>query len=318
MILSPATQLGLRLLLALSPDPSDGAYRRSRVADPEVAVSARHCLYWRESTQIVFNQNSAGNPALPGESVFAAVTSSFGVWNSAFSTCGSLAFIEGPRVSDRKLGYSVTAGASNVNQVLFRTKKCQQLAPAADSCWDDGSCNNAYDCWNHEPGSIGVTTTTYDVRTGRIFDADIELNAANFKFSTADSPVCAPPDLTQSCVATDVQNTVTHEVGHLVGLDHAASTESTMSAKATPGELQKRNLDPGTERAVCEIYPKAGASQDCVDGSGEGGSSPNGSGGSGCATSGELAGGALLAWPLLMLGARRFGLAKAGARRCHG
>lgn len=303
MILSSAVFLGLRLLLALAPDPADGAYKRSRVADPTVEASARHCLYWTEKSRVFFNQNTAGDPALPGEGVFAAVTSSFQTWNSAFASCGSLSFAEGPRVTDRKLGYSITAGSSNVNQVLFRSRKCSTVAPAADPCQKDDSCGNAYDCWNHDSGSIGVTTTTYDVRTGRIFDVDIELNAANFKFSTADSPVCAPPELSQSCVATDVQNTVTHEVGHLVGLDHAANTDSTMSAKASTGELQKRNLDSGTERAVCEIYPRELASQDCVDANGDGGSSSaNGSGGTGCSATGDLAGGALLAWGLTLLG----------------
>lgn len=277
--------LSTNLWLALAPDPADGAYKRSRVNDPEVALAQRHCLGWQENSRIVFNQNTAGNPALPGEGVFAAVSKSFQTWNAAFASCGSLSFSEGPRVADRKLGYSVTAGGANVNQVLFRTRKCQVVAPAADPCWKDDSCNNAYDCWNHDAGSIGVTTTTYDVRSGRIFDADIELNASNFKFSTVDSPVCVPPELTQGCVSTDVQNTVTHEVGHLIGLDHAADVSSTMSAKANPGELNKRTLDSGTERAVCEIYPKGQASQDCVDSQGASPSSDASDGG--CAIGGH-------------------------------
>ncbi|MBM4381351.1 MAG: matrixin family metalloprotease, partial [Deltaproteobacteria bacterium] len=132
-----------------------------------------------------------------------------------------------------------------------------------DSCWSDADCNNRYDCWQYTAATIGLTTTTYDRKTGQIYDADMELNAANFKMTTADAPPCAAGIL-NNCVSSDIQNTVTHEVGHLLGLDHAPDPQSTMFASAPTGETSKRSLDDDSRAFVCEVYPAGQDSRDCV------------------------------------------------------
>ncbi|HVE87584.1 MAG TPA: matrixin family metalloprotease, partial [Myxococcales bacterium] len=68
----------------------------------------------------------------------------------------------------------------------------------------------------------------------------------------------------QSCVAFDIQNTITHEVGHFLGLAHDQDPESTMYFSASPGELKKRSLDPGTAQFVCDAYPRGLPSQPCT------------------------------------------------------
>jgi hypothetical protein len=108
-----------------------------------------------------------------------------------------------------------------------------------------------------------MTTTSYDPQTARILDADIELNARSFIFTTVDAPVCVAPNYSQSCVATDVQNAVTHEVGHLLGLGHTTTAGSTMAARADPGEITKRTLDPGTRQFVCDVYAKGKPAKSC-------------------------------------------------------
>ena len=57
-------------------------------------------------------------------------------------------------------------------------------------------------------------------------------------------------------MAIDIQNTLTHEIGHVIGLDHAPDEDSTMFASAPSGETTKRILDEGTQKALCEIYPR--------------------------------------------------------------
>jgi uncharacterized protein (TIGR03382 family) len=89
-------------------------------------------------------------------------------------------------------------------------------------------------------------------------------------FTTVDSPPCVydkyAPDFgfNQSCVATDVQNTLTHELGHAFGLDHTTYAGSTMNATAPAGETSKRSLDQGTSQFICDVYPKGAPARDCV------------------------------------------------------
>jgi hypothetical protein len=191
--------------------------------------------------------------------------------------CGSLTITEGAQVSatngGRIVGYDQSNPSSNINVVLFRQTTCN--VPSTDPCHTNNDCGNTYDCWEHGPSTIALTTTTYDKNTGRILDADLELNAAQFKFTTVDSPSCPLSGSTAyTCVAADVQNTATHEFGHSLGLDHTLYTDpqdgkpSTMSPTAPTGDLTKRRVDSGSHKFVCDVYPKGQAAQDCIKTSG--------------------------------------------------
>ena len=94
-------------------------------------------------------------------------------------------------MDDRKVGYDSTG--NNRNLVLFRTRRCTDVAPSSDACWKDDSCSNAYDCWSNDSQTIAVTLTTYDEKSGIIYDSDIELNAAGFFFTTSDGPCAIRP-----------------------------------------------------------------------------------------------------------------------------
>ena len=64
-------------------------------------------------------------------------------------------------------------------------------------------------------------------------------------------------------MATDVQNTMTHELGHALGFDHAEVSGSTMEATAPIGETRKRILDSGTAQGFCDIYPRGQPANPC-------------------------------------------------------
>ncbi len=242
------------LLAVLSQQP----YVRSRVDD---ADSASQCLWWLEDSTITWKMDVIGNPETPGDAELVAFRKAFGTWQAQLTACGNLAFTEGARTSSRKVGYF--QNAANENIVLFRTARCADTVKVTDSCWSDDNCGNAHDCWQFSSGAIAITTTSFSPSSGRILDSDIELNSPSFFFTTVDSPLCATGHYDSTCVATDVQNTATHEIGHLMGLGHIALSSSTMSAHADPGELSKRTLDPGTLQFVCDVYPKGGVSKTC-------------------------------------------------------
>ncbi|BDG07001.1 matrixin family metalloprotease [Anaeromyxobacter paludicola] len=167
------------------------------------------------------------------------------------------------------------------------------------------SCASKYGCWDDSRSTkiIALTTVTYSTGTGEIFDADMELygwngasgslssptnpggNLDGWYFTCQDAPggtgvipaACAPgdPSPAATCVCTDygqanclfidVQNTVTHELGHVLGLDHPPLAGATMSATATPGETSKRVLAASDVAGICTAYPASYTPSDaCV------------------------------------------------------
>ncbi len=233
-------------------------YARSHMSDTD---NSTQCLWWKENTEIVFRQSVPGNEETPGDTEFAAVTASFSTWSDALSACSSLRFTEGARSSSRNAEY--LERGTNENLILFRQKTCRQVAPAQDSCFADGSCANKYDCWQFGESAIAITTTSFSPRNGQILDSDIELNTPSYFFSTVDAPPCVKGMESVSCVAADVQNTMTHEIGHLLGLAHFTDPASTMYFRAATGELGKRTLDTGSKKFVCDVYPKGGVAKMC-------------------------------------------------------
>ncbi|RKH45890.1 myxosortase-dependent metalloprotease, MXAN_2677/MXAN_2678 family [Corallococcus sicarius] len=292
------------VVLAMALGQSSAPYVRSRVSPGDASTQ---CLYWTQS-RIVWQQSTVGNQRVTNHTEFKAISDSFQSWQDIFASCGNLTLEEGPRVSSRKVGYERTG--SNINLMLFRSRSCREVVDPSDACNNLDTCANTYDCWDDSNGTIAITLTTYDERTGVVYDSDISFNAAQFNFTTGNGGPCgivATPD----CVETDVQNTATHEVGHFVGLDHTLATGSTMNPSAPPGETEKRTIDTGSRDFVCAAYPKGSATKPCIPlpdtGNGGGDGDEDEDGGSCAAASGGLAVLPLLAAASLFARRRRRG-----------
>jgi MYXO-CTERM domain-containing protein len=219
-----------------------------------------HCLGWPAGT-VEFRQNAAGVPEA-GDAGFLAMDHALATWATAMDGCGNLTLRMGSRTTSRTTGFDDHPGASNENVLLFRTRLCTDVVSPSDPCNGQGTCGNDHDCWQYNAGTLAITTTTYNVRTGKLYDADLEMNASTHIFSTVDSPPCSSLGQT-GCVSTDVQNTVTHELGHALGLDHSPDSRSTMFAGAELGETSKRVLDDGSVEFVCTAYPAGRPTMDC-------------------------------------------------------
>lgn len=231
---------------------------RSRVDDRN---ANSQCLWWPENTAVQLHLSADGNPATPGDTEFKAINAALTTWQTQLNRCSSLTLSEGTRTVTRKVGYFDKE--PNQNVAVFRLRRCSDVAPASDGCHTADNCGNQFDCWQHQDAAIAITTTSYNPDTGRILDSDIEFNSPTFTFTTVDSPPCLSGMLNFNCVATDVQNTTTHELGHLLGLGHSPSASSTMSFRANPGEVSKRVLDADSAQFVCDVYPRGRPSQTC-------------------------------------------------------
>ena len=219
-----------------------------------------HCLGWPAGT-VEFRENVNGAPGT-GDAGFAAMERSLATWEAQMEACGNLMLRMGPRTTTRVTGFNSANGASNENVLLFRTQLCSQVVQSGDACLAQDNCGNVHDCWDFAAGTLAVTTTTYNPRTGKMYDADLEMNATVHLFTTVDSPPCGNIDA-PTCVSTDVQNTVTHELGHALGLAHSPDPRSTMFAGAERGETSKRVLDDGSMEFVCTAYHSGGPTLDC-------------------------------------------------------
>jgi hypothetical protein len=291
---------GLPLLWAvLLVAPAAGAqvYRRTVVPGQPL------CLNWL-SREFVYHVDSAGSLRTPRDTEFPAIDASFDTWRTLSAACSDFNFVRGPDVSRPSVGYILNSD-NNQNIITFRETACQDVVPFDDPCIDEETCANDYSCWEHGDLTIGLTTTTFNKGTGIILDADIELNASQpagnlgFLFTVVSSPLCEGFP-TPDCVATDLQNTLTHEIGHAMGFDHVFEPLSTMEASAPPGETNKRVIDAGTAAGFCDTYPRGLPPTQCTELKATGKQLSAQSAGTGCAAApGALLPGALLgAWAL--------------------
>lgn len=236
------------VILAIASPAS--AYNRTQVPGANPGPAIAWC-----SRAVPYVVNEKGSKDAGAAASIAAVQRSFATWNAP--ACTDFRFDDHGTTARTDVGYN-PAATDNLNLVVWREAACSAVVPKGDSCLVNGGCNNLYDCWDLSSASAAVTTTTFNNKTGELYDADIELNGVNFVFTVADGATCPNPPARPSigCVATDVQNTVTHEAGHIVGLDHTTAPDSTMYAIAPLGEVKKRALDQDTIDGECAIYPK--------------------------------------------------------------
>jgi Matrixin len=130
--------------------------------------------------------------------------------------------------------------------------------------------------------TFAQSIVTFDKNSGQIFDVDVELNSDD-PFAVLPAGEDDPFD-----ERVDLQAVSTHEVGHLVGLDHENrfGPEVVMYFSDMSGNTTHRNLTSDDRNGVLAIYPEpailgAGTTTaNCTSGGGGGGG-----GGGGCALS---------------------------------
>jgi MYXO-CTERM domain-containing protein len=270
------------------------AFVRSTTATPGTGKP----LFW-PNPQVTFTVNPSHFNSIPGCTTSAAamalVRASIPTWNQATrpgesAVCTSFRFVDGGDSASTVLGYDQTPGAHNENLVVFRSRLCSAITSDAICAGVDvGACVAKYNCWEHDAatgpgGTIALTSVVFLPDTGEIVDADMELHdwngdkaAPNGWYFTCPGPPALTCNATgptdpllyseSGCTFIDIGNTVTHEAGHMLGLDHVCVPNvtgpsaicpvggSTMEPTAGPGDTDKRTLKPDDVDGVCSIYP---------------------------------------------------------------
>ena len=107
--------------------------------------------------------------------------------------------------------------------------------------------------------AMAVAVPLFETQSGEITDADIMFNQ-NFPWSVLAEGEAGKADL---------QSIATHEIGHLLGLDHPDDRDATMYYAAIEGEIYKRSLAADDIQGICHIYPVQGVTGFPCQGSGE-------------------------------------------------
>jgi hypothetical protein len=226
-------------------------------------TKAGHSLYW-ESGCVYVKASAEGTKFIPGDLEFQVIADSVAEWNDGVANCSFMnIMLEAPEEQE--------VGRDRVNLIKFRD--VSWCRPATED--DPARC--------HSDQAAGLTTAVYvddarSERDGAIVDADIELNGVNFALS-ANGQTTSPA----ACKA-ELQNTLTHELGHLLGLEHPCRvlgdpprvdhkgnavpmcsaaggnsmiTEATMYNFQDCGERKKESIEADDINAICSIYPLA-------------------------------------------------------------
>ncbi|MBI1948098.1 MAG: matrixin family metalloprotease [Deltaproteobacteria bacterium] len=196
-------------------------------------------IAWDEREVVL--RRSGASAELDADDIEAVLERAASTWGRA-GDCTDISPRLGAPTDSRLIGFDWAAGTGspdNENIVVFRND-------------EEG---DELDAWVHAMGALAITTVTWESHSGQLLDADIEVNDSRFHFTACDPGDCA--------VDFDLENTITHELGHVLGLDHSADATATMYASAPRADLSKRDLASDDVDGICAIYPSGEPMGEC-------------------------------------------------------
>jgi hypothetical protein len=165
-----------------------------------------------------------GSVKVPVDTAEAVFEQAFATWANVDCGAGGPGVVvtKGDRVACAEVEYNQPPTTGNANVIVFRDTK-----------------------WPHQGqgNTLALTTVTYNLDTGEIYDADMELNGTT-ALTTGDANV-----------EFDLLSIATHEAGHFLGLAHSANKNATMYVEYLQGTTELRSLEEDDRSAICAAYP---------------------------------------------------------------
>ncbi len=179
-------------------------------------------LYWTVPSNVTVVIDPAGSDNIPDGSHATALQNGFDFWNASSGTTAQLV----------ESSYSLSNPCTDwldmgLHLIWFDETNCSGYFPGGSS-------------------TVALTPVLFQ-SSGVILDADILFNGSGFNFTT-------------SGVAGrfDVQDVGTHELGHLLGLDHTGLGGATMYPYVDWNLILQRSISLDDEHGLRDAYPGAG------------------------------------------------------------
>lgn len=150
-------------------------------------------------------------------SCFGATSLSLSVEDRGFAACSRQEFNKGPK-------------ARNANIWTFDDDEMAMSDPSGGLKID--------------ATALALTLVNFNIQTGELYDADVQLNSGLADFTLSDT-----------LVHIDLASVVTHEAGHFLGLDHSYVLGATMAPRHPPGDVRIRDLSFDDVQGICATYP---------------------------------------------------------------
>lgn len=206
--------------------------------DP-TAEPPEHYLEWRRPCSTITFSMTSSSSTMTDEQVLGVFSRSIAAWEAVECEPG------------RRFGIDIEIGSerNTCDRPLY--------------CDDGGNTNAVMFVWDwtgalHDPSAFAVTTVWHRRSTGEILDADMEINERRGPYG-----ICPDEGCSTSEDRVDLENVVTHEIGHYLGMAHTVEAGATMFASAVAGETLKRTLETDDIEGICAAYPLGSPEGEC-------------------------------------------------------
>jgi hypothetical protein len=192
--------------------------------DGDQCVVSGNALKWPANClKVGISEAGSTRHGIDFEQLRAVTEAAFSTWTNVDCPGGGKPSVRvevvGPIACDQS---EYNSGAGNINLVMFRD-----------------------DAWPYVGGvdALGTTFVRFNADTGEIWDADIEINGTGPSIGIDGSG------------EIDLQSLLTHEAGHMLGLDHSDVAGATMVAGYEATDTSLRSLESDDVTGICAIFP---------------------------------------------------------------
>lgn len=198
---------------------------------PTVTVSGVP-VRWKGNFKLQFAGNPINQSGISDSEFYTAVVRGLQRWNSASNGAVGFDYWQG---TDRVV-YEPSSDFNGLSSIYFASNG--KNAPALS------------------PNVLGLTQVWYDTSNGQIMETDVVLNDKDFQFTVNEQDTSGYGSHHSSGFGSKnrvfIENVITHELGHALGLSHSGGLQSTMLFMESP---EQAHLGCDDQTAIHAIYP---------------------------------------------------------------